>query len=70
MYQSVSLCINGIIFQQKSVGYDPYAPPEEGELTAANDIEEKAKGLFALARLTGSSSATTPGACRKCGQGE
>ncbi|XP_055388912.1 uncharacterized protein LOC129617954 [Condylostylus longicornis] len=31
-------------------------------------IEEKARGLFALARLTGSSSSTTPGACRKCGQ--
>lgn len=34
------------------------------------DAEAKAKGLFALARLTGSSSSTVPGSCKKCGQGK
>eukprot|EP00922_Rhytidocystis_sp_ex-Travisia-forbesii_P064509 GHVS01095844.1.p1 GENE.GHVS01095844.1~~GHVS01095844.1.p1 ORF type:complete len:216 (-),score=47.38 GHVS01095844.1:442-1089(-) len=58
---------------QKSVGYDPYAPDAVGgsddpASNAAGGINDKAKGLFALARLTGSSSAVTPGGCPKCGQ--
>eukprot|EP00922_Rhytidocystis_sp_ex-Travisia-forbesii_P034623 GHVS01051445.1.p1 GENE.GHVS01051445.1~~GHVS01051445.1.p1 ORF type:complete len:201 (+),score=55.22 GHVS01051445.1:120-722(+) len=56
---------------QKSVGYDPYAPdaPANGGAEEASaGINDRAKGLFALARLTGSSSAVTPGGCKKCGQ--
>lgn len=50
-----------------SVGYDPYAPekianPEEDLL------KDKAKELLTLARLTGTLSSHTPGACPKCGQ--
>eukprot|EP01066_Platyproteum_vivax_P001728 Platyproteum_vivax@DN12187_c0_g1_i1.p1 len=54
---------------QESVGYDPYAGNAEGK-TAKDDgeINAKAKGLFALARLTGSSTSYTPGACKLCGQ--
>lgn len=51
------------------MGYDPYAPQDVDDSLTINNVEEKAKGLFALARLTGSSSSITPGGCRKCGQG-
>eukprot|EP00922_Rhytidocystis_sp_ex-Travisia-forbesii_P047114 GHVS01070213.1.p1 GENE.GHVS01070213.1~~GHVS01070213.1.p1 ORF type:complete len:205 (+),score=59.32 GHVS01070213.1:413-1027(+) len=61
---------------QKSVGYDPYAPDSPaaaagvggGVDEVSGGINDRAKGLFALARLTGSSSAITPGGCKKCGQ--
>eukprot|EP01069_Polyplicarium_translucidae_P007768 Polyplicarium_translucidae@DN3150_c1_g1_i1.p4 len=55
---------------QKSVGYDPYAPSTGAtgaKASEAKTMDEKTRGLFALARLTGSSSAVTPGACKKCG---
>mmetsp|Transcript_35670 Transcript_35670/g.102477 ORF Transcript_35670/g.102477 Transcript_35670/m.102477 type:complete len:183 (+) Transcript_35670:89-637(+) len=51
------------------MGHDPYAPDDQKkEVEDQAAINEKAKGLFALARLTGNSSSVTPGACRKCGQ--
>lgn len=68
---SVSDSLKSSEIWQKSVGYDPYAPGDvNGASSAINtaDVEAKAKGLFALARLTGSSSSTTPGACKRCGQ--
>jgi len=54
---------------KNAVGYDPYASvDEQADKLGDEAINEKAKGLFALARLTGNSSSVTPGACRKCGQ--
>ena len=52
-----------------SVGYDPYAP--EKTANAEDDaLKDKAKELLTLARLTGTLSTHTPGACTKCNQGE
>ncbi|ANQ08541.1 Uncharacterized protein PCOAH_00030910 [Plasmodium coatneyi] len=58
---------------KNSVGYDPYASVEEiskRELKKKEEtneeINEKAKSLFSLARLTGTASATIPGACTLC----
>ncbi|CAG9475034.1 unnamed protein product [Plasmodium vivax] len=58
---------------KNSVGYDPYASVEEinkrelKKKEATNEeINEKAKSLFSLARLTGTASATIPGACSLC----
>lgn len=56
---------------KKSVGYDPF-PNNNSEsfktLSSPIQIEANSKGLFALARLTGTSPKTTPGACKKCNQ--
>ncbi|KJP88853.1 hypothetical protein AK88_01543 [Plasmodium fragile] len=58
---------------KNSVGYDPYASVEEintrelKKKEATNEeINEKAKSLFSLARLIGTASATIPGACTLC----
>ncbi|GAW81469.1 hypothetical protein, conserved [Plasmodium gonderi] len=58
---------------KNSVGYDPYASIEElnnKELkkneSRNEEINEKAKSLFNLAVLTGTSSTTIPGACTLC----
>ncbi|KAF8820312.1 putative nucleic acid binding protein [Cardiosporidium cionae] len=66
---SVSASLKTSEIWQKSVGYDPYAPAEQS-LGGVESLEnsEKAKGLFALARLTGASSSVTPGTCKKCGE--
>ena len=54
----------------ESVGYDPYAPEKQQEAAAAEDaLKDKAKELLTLARLTGTLSTHTPGACTKCNQG-
>mmetsp|Transcript_35669 Transcript_35669/g.102476 ORF Transcript_35669/g.102476 Transcript_35669/m.102476 type:complete len:103 (+) Transcript_35669:89-397(+) len=48
------------------IGHVPYEPEDQKkEVEDEAAISEKAKGLFALARLTGNSSSVTPGACRK-----
>eukprot|EP00919_Chromeraceae_sp_WS-2016_P019230 GHVR01045822.1.p1 GENE.GHVR01045822.1~~GHVR01045822.1.p1 ORF type:complete len:157 (-),score=44.96 GHVR01045822.1:68-538(-) len=48
----------------------PYTPTgaKEAPQIAPGHKNEKAKTLFALARLTGASGAVTPGACKHCGQ--
>ncbi|EUD68210.1 hypothetical protein C922_01228 [Plasmodium inui San Antonio 1] len=58
---------------KNSVGYDPYASVEEinkrelkKQEETNEEINEKAKSLFSLARLTGTASATIPGACTLC----
>ncbi|OEH76963.1 zinc knuckle domain-containing protein [Cyclospora cayetanensis] len=51
-----------------SVGYDPYAP-EKAAVPEDDSLKDKAKELLTLARLTGTLSTHTPGACTKCNQG-
>ncbi|ETW38220.1 hypothetical protein PFTANZ_01079 [Plasmodium falciparum Tanzania (2000708)] len=54
---------------KNSVGYDPYASYEEinkKKEKKDEDINEKAKNLFNLSRLTGITSTTIPGACTVC----
>ncbi|KAL8271479.1 hypothetical protein Esti_004514 [Eimeria stiedai] len=51
-----------------SVGYDPYAPEKQEQSAEADALKDKAKELLTLARLTGTLSTHTPGACSKCGQ--
>mmetsp|Transcript_10680 Transcript_10680/g.23538 ORF Transcript_10680/g.23538 Transcript_10680/m.23538 type:complete len:178 (+) Transcript_10680:59-592(+) len=68
---SDSLNTHGI--WQKTVGYDPYAGEGEQEqeyqnYTRDGEINQQAKGLFELARLTGNSSSVLPGACKHCNQ--
>eukprot|EP01054_Gregarina_sp_Poly1_P002357 Gregarina_sp_Poly_1__2356@NODE_162_length_12261_cov_105_116123_g144_i0_p6_GENE_NODE_162_length_12261_cov_105_116123_g144_i0NODE_162_length_12261_cov_105_116123_g144_i0_p6_ORF_typecomplete_len196_score8_64zfCCHC_3/PF13917_6/1_6e09zfCCHC/PF00098_23/0_086_NODE_162_length_12261_cov_105_116123_g144_i01102911616 len=57
---------------QKSVGYDPYAPEdpstEAPTRKAQQSVDERTKGLCALAMLSGNRDLSTPGACRKCDQ--
>eukprot|EP00397_Hematodinium_sp_SG-2012_P057572 GEMP01072114.1.p1 GENE.GEMP01072114.1~~GEMP01072114.1.p1 ORF type:complete len:331 (+),score=90.56 GEMP01072114.1:87-1079(+) len=66
---STSDSLNTSAIWQKAIKYDPYAP--EGTNEAALDeggINDRAKGLFELARITGVSKEKPPGACKKCGQ--
>lgn len=57
---------------KKTIGYDPYKAEGEGDdattMQESGEINQSAKGLFQLARLTGNTSTYMPGACKKCGQ--
>jgi len=66
---STSDSLNTSDIWQKTIKYDPYASEDTQE--AALDeggINDRAKGLFELARITGVSKERPPGACKKCGQ--
>merc|ERR1719161_2688502 len=57
----------------KTIGYDPYAGEgdtilDSSTMQETGEINQSAKGLFQLARLTGNTSNQMPGACKKCGQ--
>lgn len=77
VHSSAALQTHGI--WQSAIGYDPYAPNKDD---AKNSTQPKApnsepegenayasfQGLLALARITGSNSDETRGACKKCGR--
>ena len=77
VHSSAALQTHGI--WQSAIGYDPYAPNKDD---AKNSSQPKSsnsepegenayasfQGLLALARITGSNSDETRGACKKCGR--
>lgn len=75
MHTGAALQTHGI--WANTIGYDPYAPtattpaavsaPET--MPIAPSPYEKAQGLLALARLTGTGSSNSRGTCTKCGGG-
>ncbi|XP_039119257.1 CAX-interacting protein 4 [Dioscorea cayenensis subsp. rotundata] len=76
VHSSAALQTHGI--WQSAIGYDPYAPSKDKDAAkgpddqAATGDAENAyasfQGLLALARITGSSSNETRGACKRCGR--
>ena len=52
---------------QKSVKYDPYAPVNTEKANKEENLDQRAKNLFTLARLAGNTSTVTPGSCKVCG---
>jgi hypothetical protein len=75
MHTGAALQTHGI--WADTIGYDPYAPTATGAVEApvpeslpvAPSPYEKAQGLLALARLTGSGTANSRGTCNKCNGG-
>lgn len=75
MHTGAALQTHGI--WADTIGYDPYAPTATGtgeapvpeSLPVAPSPYEKAQGLLALARLTGSGTSNSRGTCYKCNGG-
>ncbi|KAM0953535.1 putative transcription factor interactor and regulator CCHC(Zn) family [Dioscorea sansibarensis] len=76
VHSSAALQTHGI--WQSAIGYDPYAPTKDKDAAKGSDDQaatgdaENAyasfQGLLALARITGSSTNETRGACKRCGR--
>ncbi|GMI76774.1 hypothetical protein HRI_001346700 [Hibiscus trionum] len=71
VHSSAALQTHGI--WQSAIGYDPYAPNKDDSERSSNQPDgdnayASFQGLLALARISGSNSNETRGACKKCGR--